>query len=340
MASSHTNIPPATQASAEPQEGFSEKLAVFIFPLVIILCAVVAFLAPDTFEPLSNYTNPLLMVIMFSMGLTLTLPDMALVAKRPLPIFLAAACQYIVMPTSALLISKVFGLNEAVTVGLILLGSVPGGTASNVMAYLAKGDVALSVAMTSVSTLLSPLMTPFLMLWLAGQTAEVDGAGMMWSLVQTVLIPVLLGLGLRLVAAKAVDFVLPALPWVAIFGVGAVVMAVVSKSQESLMVVGFVVFIGVAIQNFIGYVCGYYLAKATRQREAAARTAAIEVATQNSGLASALALQFFTPEAALPGVVAAVWANITGAIYAAISRRRPLENEGERDIEKHSVSVS
>lgn len=337
--SQETNTVTASTAN-EPQEGKSEKLAVFIFPLVIVLCAVVAFLAPDTFAPLSGYTTPLLMVIMFSMGLTLTLPDMALVAKKPVPVFLAAACQYIVMPLSALLISKAFGLNEAVTVGLILLGSVPGGTASNVMAYLAKGDVALSVAMTSVSTLLSPLMTPFLMLWLAGQTAEVDGAGMMWSLVQTVLIPVLLGLGLRAVANKAVDFVLPALPWIAIFGVGAVVMAVVAKSQEALMVVGLVVFIGVAIQNFVGYVCGYYMAKLTRQREAAARTAAIEVATQNSGLASALALQFFTPEAALPGVVAAVWGNITGAIYAAISRRRPLEKAPAPQPVKQPVSAA
>nr|WP_276622101.1 MULTISPECIES: bile acid:sodium symporter family protein [unclassified Corynebacterium] len=330
-----------TASSAnEPQEGRSEKFAVFIFPLVIVLCAVVAFLAPDTFTPLSNYTNQLLMVIMFSMGLTLTLPDMALVAKRPIPIALAVVCQYIVMPVSALLISKAFGFNEAVTVGLILLGSVPSGTASNVMTYLAKGDVALSVAMTSVSTLVSPLMTPFLMLTLAGQTTAVDGAGMVWSLVQTVLVPVILGLVLRSVATKAVDFVLPVLPWVAIFGVGAVVMAVVSKSQEALMIVGFVVFIGVAIQNFVGYVCGYYLAKITRQREAVARTAAIEIATQNSGLASALALQFFTPEAALPGVVAAVWANITGAIYAAISRRRPLEKTPAPQRVKQPVSAA
>lgn len=304
-----------------------EKIAVYAFPLVIIACAAVAFASPSAFEPVGQYTKQLLMVIMFSMGLTLTIPDLALVAKRPMPIFLGVLCQFAIMPTSALLVAKVLGLSDAATVGLILLGSVPGGTASNVMAFLAKGDVALSVAMTSVSTLVSPIMTPLLMLWLAGQTADVDGKGMMWSLVQTVLIPVGLGLLLRVLASKAVDKVLPLLPWVAIAGIGAVVMAVVSKSQEKLVTVGLVVFVGVAIQNLIGFVFGYYLAKLARERESAARTTAIEVATQNSGLASALALQFFTPEAALPGVVAAVWANVTGAIFAAIVRRKPLDEK-------------
>ena len=180
-------------------------------------------------------------------------------------------------------------------------------------------------------------MTPLLMLWLAGQTAEVDGAGMMWSLVQTVLIPVGLGLLLRVIASKAVDKVLPALPWVAIAGIGGVVTAVVSKSQDKLVTVGLVVFIGVAIQNLIGFLFGYYMAKLARQREAAARTTAIEVATQNSGLASALALQFFTPEAALPGVVAAVWANVTGAVFSAIVRRKPIDDEVESS--KTAVSV-
>lgn len=308
-----------------------EKLAVYIFPIVIIACAFVAFMSPNTFEPIGQYTSQLLMVIMFSMGLTLTIPDLALVAKRPLPIFLGVICRFAIMPTSAVLVAKLLGLSDAATVGLILLGSVPGGTASNVMAYLAKGDVALSVAMTSMSTLVSPIMTPLLMLWLAGQTAEVDGTGMMWSLVQTVLIPVGLGLLLRVIASKAVDKVLPALPWVAIAGIGGVVMTVVSKSQDKLVTVGLVVFAGVAIQNLIGFLFGYYSAKLARQREAAARTTAIEVATQNSGLASALALQFFTPEAALPGVVAAVWANVTGAIFAAIVRRKPIVNEPQTE---------
>ncbi|MCQ9677478.1 bile acid:sodium symporter family protein [Corynebacterium sp. BF-R-2] len=302
-----------------------EKLAVYAFPLVIVACAAVAFMSPSTFEPVGQYTKQLLMVIMFSMGLTLTFPDLALVAKRPLPIFLGVLCQFAIMPTSALLVAKILGLSDAATVGLILLGSVPGGTASNVMAYLAKGDVALSVAMTSVSTLVSPIMTPLLMLWLAGETADVDGAGMMWSLVQTVLIPVGLGLLLRVIASTVVDKILPVLPWVAIAGIGAVVMAVVSQSQDKLVTVGLIVFVGVAIQNAIGFLCGYYLAKLARERESAARTTAIEVATQNSGLASALALQFFTPEAALPGVVAAVWANVTGAIFSAIVRRTPLD---------------
>lgn len=319
----HEAHPTATEEAASK----GEKMAVLIFPVVIVFAAVIAFIAPEPFVGVGPYVTYLLMFIMFTMGLTLTIPDLALVAKRPLPILIGVVCQFIVMPLSAVLVSKMLGLSDAVTIGLILLGSVPGGTASNVVAYLAKGDVALSVAMTSVSTLVSPIMTPMLMLWLAGEATEVDGAGMMWTLVQTVLIPVGLGLTLRFFVNSLVDKVIPALPWLSIAAIGTVVMAVVARSQETLVIVGFIVFVGVAIQNFIGFAAGYFTAKATKQREAACRTTAIEVATQNSALASALALQFFTPEAALPGVVAAVWANVTGALYAAFVRSKPIPKD-------------
>ncbi|CAB0844090.1 bile acid:sodium symporter family protein [Corynebacterium diphtheriae] len=228
------------------------------------------------------------------------------------------------MPLSAVAISSILGFDQSLTIGLILLGSVPGGTASNVLAYLAKGDVALSVAMTSVSTLVSPFATPLIMLLLAGESAEVNASGMMVSLLKTVLIPVGFGLILRFFAQRFVDTVLPVLPWLSIVVIGIVMMTVVAGAHAKLALVGIVVVLGVAIQNLIGFIAGYWSARTVRQSEASCRTTSIEVATQNSGLAASMATQFFTPEAALPGAVATICANISGAIYEAIVRRKAL----------------
>ncbi|MEZ2121367.1 bile acid:sodium symporter family protein [Corynebacterium sp. CCM 9203] len=318
------SAPHSPQASHTEER--SATLAVLAFPAVVILCALIAYLTPGAFIPMKPWITPGLMVIMFCMGLTLTLPDIGMVVKRPWPIFLGVVAQYIVMPLSAVLVAKLLNLGPEIAIGLLMLGSVPGGTASNVIAYLAKGDVALSVAMTSVSTLLSPIVTPMLMLYLADAQANVDAAGMTWSLVKTVLIPVGLGLALRMFFGRLVNAILPVLPWLSIGTIGLVIMVVVALSAAKLAVVGFVVLLGVMIQNLIGYIIGYYAPKLMGQKTAACRTTAIEVSTQNSGLASALSTQFFTPEAALPGAIAAIWANVSGAIYAAIVRRRPLRD--------------
>ncbi|PRQ12041.1 sodium-dependent transporter [Corynebacterium sp. 13CS0277] len=318
------DTPSVHDAQDATKEDMSAKLAVAVFPLVVLLGAAFAYVNPTPMLGFKPHLTNLLMVIMFCMGLTLTLPDIGTVVRRPWPIFLGVACQYIVMPASAILVSKMLGLSTELTIGLLLLGSVPGGTASNVIAYLAKGDVALSVAMTSVSTLLSPLLTPVIMLWLADAETQVDASGMMLSLVKTVLVPVIGGLVLRLVANRLVTALLPVLPWLSILVIGIVLMTVVAVNSERLATVGLIVVLGVAIQNLVGFIFGYFSPKLIRQREAACRTTAIEVATQNSALASAMATQFFTPEAAIPGAVATVYANVSGAVYAAIVRRRPI----------------
>ncbi len=182
---------------AQAREDRSAAIAVTGFPLFILAGAILAFFFPAPFLPLANYITYFLMIIMFAMGLTLTIPDFKEIARRPWPVFVGVVAQFVIMPLLAVAVAKLLGLNEMLTLGLLMLGSVPGGTSSNVIAYLAKGDVALSVAMTSVSTLVSPIMTPLLMLWLAGQTTEVDAAGMAWSLAQTVLLPVIGGLIIR-----------------------------------------------------------------------------------------------------------------------------------------------
>lgn len=312
-------------------EDRSSAIAVLVFPVLMIVGAIIAYQTPETFVGFKPYLNPMLMFIMFAMGLTITPPDLKEVARRPWPIALGVVCQFIVMPLSAVAISSILGFDQSLTIGLILLGSVPGGTASNVLAYLsnvlaylAKGDVALSVAMTSVSTLVSPFATPLIMLLLAGESAEVNASGMMVSLLKTVLIPVGFGLILRFFAQRFVNTVLPVLPWLSIVVIGIVMMTVVAGAHAKLALVGIVVVLGVAIQNLIGFIAGYWSARAVRQPEASCRTTSIEVATQNSGLAASMATQFFTPEAALPGAVATIYANISGAIYAAIVRRKAL----------------
>lgn len=315
----------ALKAPATAEKDKSSTLVVLGFPLFILAGTGLAFMSPATFIPLTNYTTYFLMGIMFAMGLTLTIPDFKVIAQRPLPVFLGVLAQFVIMPCLALFVGWLLGLGPGLAVGLLMLGSVPGGTASNVITYLARGDVALSVAMTSVSTMVSPLMTPLLMLWLAGERTEVNGADMAWSLLETVLLPVIAGLVLRFYADRFVTRIEPALPWISIIGIGGVVFGAVGANAERLAQVGLIVFVAVLLHNLLGYVLGYFTGKLFRLPEASNRTMAVEIGTQSAGLASAMAGRFFSPEAAIPGAVAAVLHNITGAIYAAVMRSRSLE---------------
>lgn len=307
------------------KEDRSAAFIVVAFPAFILIGAIAAFIFPATFAPLTNYINLFLTIIMFTMGLTLTVPDFQMVLKRPMPVFIGVVAQFVIMPLLAVAVAKAMGLNPALAVGLLMLGSVPGGTSSNVIAFLSRGDVALSVTMTSVSTIVAPIMTPALMLLLAGTTTEVDGAGMAWSLVQTVLLPVIIGLTLRVFLSKWINRIMPVLPWLSILGIGGVVFGAVANNAERLMTVGLIVFAAVTVHNVLGYFLGYVTGRLFKFPEAVNRTMAIEISTQSAGLASGMAGRFFSPEAALPGAVAAVVHNITGAIYTAIVRNRPLD---------------
>lgn len=322
---------------SKTEEGRSAVIIIYAFPTFILLGAIIAFIFPEPFIPLTNYINIFLTIIMFTMGLTLTVPDFQMVLKRPLPILIGVVAQFVIMPFLAIVVAKMFNLNPALAVGLLMLGSVPGGTSSNVIAFLARGDVALSVTMTSVSTIVSPIMTPFLMLMLAGTETAVDGGGMAWTLVQTVLLPVIIGLVLRVFLNKWIDKILPILPYLSILGIGGVVFGAVAANAERLVSVGLIVFVAVIVHNVLGYVVGYLTGRVFKFPEAANRTMAIEIGTQSAGLASGMAGRFFTPEAALPGAVAALVHNITGAVYVGLVRNRPLTKASRK---KESVAVS
>lgn len=317
---------PAPQAPApSAREDRSAKVAVTVFPLIILGALVGGLVFPDAAAPLLSGVNYALMVIMFGMGLTLTLPDFAVVARRPWPIILGVLLQFIVMPLSALFVTWAFHLDPALAVGVILVGCAPGGTASNVVAYLAKGDVALSVAMTSVSTLLSPLVTPILTKYLAGQYMPVDAPAMAKSIMMIVFIPVVLGLIVRRLMPRFVATVLPALPWMSVLGISYAVLGLVGASSERILSGGLLVLAVVIVHNALGLGLGYGVARISGVGESAARTTAIEVGMQNSGLAAGLGAQYFTPEAAVPGAIFSVWHNVSGSALAAFFQRCPLD---------------
>ncbi|OKL54993.1 Bile acid:sodium symporter [Bowdeniella nasicola] len=328
MSTSTSHSSSTAPAGSDAATEHNAKLAVSVFPVLVILGAVVAYLAPGSIAPaLGPWVTTMLGVIMFAMGLTLTPPDFVLVAKRPVPVLLGVVAQYVIMPLAGWAIATVLALPPELAVGVILVGCAPGGTSSNVVTYLAKGDVALSVTMTSISTLLAPIFTPLLALWLAGQRMDVSGSAMALSIVKVVLIPVIAGLVLRLLIPRVVAAVLPALPWLSVAGITGVVMAVVAGSADKIAAAAGIIMLAVVLHNALGYGLGYGLAKVTCQREAACRATAVEVGMQNSGLAATLAATFISPLAALPAAIFSVWHNLSGALLAAILRARPITDE-------------
>lgn len=310
----------------DPQER-SARIAVLGFPVFILLGAVIAMFVPQWFQPLTPAITPLLGFIMLTMGLTLTLPDFALIAKRPVVVLIGVIAQFGIMSFAAWLVGTLLGLDPALKFGLLMLGSVPGGTTSNVVTYLAKGDVALSVTLTSCSTLLSPIVTPLLMLLYADKELQLDGVGLALGLVQTVLIPVIAGLVLRAVFNRYVERLLPAMPWLSVFAIGVVVFTTVANSAETLKTAGLLILFAVIVHNVIGYILGWLIGRAFGYHSAVNRAIAIEVGTQSAALSSKMSVQFYgvdsivSAQAGLPGAVAAVWHNIAGALFAFIVRR-------------------
>jgi len=238
-------------------------------------------------------------------------------------VLVGVVAQYLIMPLVGWALCYVFGLPDAVAVGVILVGCAPGGTASNVISYLAKADVALSVTMTSISTLLAPLMTPLLTAWLVGNRMPVDGAAMAKNILLMVLAPVLGGFIVRFVAGKFVEKILPLLPWISVFGICYVLLVVVSGSVNKILTSGALIIAVVICHNLLGYLFGYLAGRVGRGSDKASRTTAIEVGMQNSALAATLAKTHFasTPETALPAAVFSVWHNLSGALLAMFFRR-------------------
>ncbi|MGY0692019.1 bile acid:sodium symporter family protein [Virgibacillus sp. FSP13] len=296
-----------------------EKISSFAgntFAVWVILFAILSFFLPGGFTWIAPHIALLLGIIMFGMGLTLSLSDFKAVFQAPKSVLIAVLAQFIIMPLLAYGLATIFQLPAEVAVGVILVGCCPGGTASNVMTFLAKGNTALSVSVTAVSTLLAPILTPALTLLLASKWLPVSAGDMFLSIVKIVLVPIVLGIVIRLLFRKQVEKSVAVLPLVSVIGIVAVASAVVAVNTENIVKEGLLIFAVVVLHNCLGLALGYVLGKLLKLDLRDQKAVSIEVGMQNSGLGSTLALAHFSPIAAVPSAIFSVWHNISGPILA------------------------
>lgn len=293
----------------------------------IILVAIFTFFEPDTFGWVRGNTQTVILgLIMLTMGLTLTPNDLKIMAQRPLDIFIGACAQFLIMPCLAYTLTKVFGLEPALAIGILLVGSCPGGVSSNIMSYLCHGDVAFSVGMTCASTLLAPVMTPLLMQVTAGQIIEIDTIGMFCNILIVTIIPVGIGCFLNYIYGHKEYFpvIQSYMPGLSVICLACIVGGVISTVHDPLIERGLELFLWtfavVLCHNTLGYCLGYFTGKAFHFSTAKKRTLSIEVGMQNAGLATVLANTFFAaqPLAVLPCAISCAWHSISGTILAGI----------------------
>ena len=297
------------------------------FPLIVLAAGTLAVLVPGPFLVLGAWVTPLLMMIMLGMGMTLRAADLALVVRRPFALIIGILAQFIIMPVTGWLLVTLLDLDPAIAVGVILVAAAPGGTASNVMTYLARGDLAVSVAMTTVSTLIAPILTPLIVLLLAGSYLPVDAVGLFLSIVQIVLVPIVIGLLLQRFLPRLVERLVEWMPLISVVGITLVLLAVVSSSAATIIASGLFIAGIVIVLNGVGLSLGYFTARAVGLDEATRRAVAIEVGMQNSGLAAGLARTHFSPEAAVPAAIFSVWHNVSGSALASWWSRRPPQKK-------------
>ncbi|MCH5583488.1 bile acid:sodium symporter family protein [Shimazuella sp. AN120528] len=301
-----------------------EKISSFAgktFTLWVILFAIIAYVLPDQFKWIGGYVVPLLGIVMFGMGLTLSADDFKEVFRRPKDVAIGVICHYIIMPGLAFLLAWGLNLPPEIAVGVILVGCCPSGTASNVMVFLARGDVALAVSIASVSTILAPLVTPLLILVLASKWVAINMVSLILSIVQVVIIPLALGFIIKKFFGKQAKASVKALPLVSTIAIVMIVAGVVAGSQEKIAATGLLIFAVVILHNILGFVLGFFLSRLLGMDLAKQKAVALEVGMQNSGLGVAIATANFSPLAAVPSAIFSVWHNISGSLLASLFSR-------------------
>ncbi|MDE8033675.1 bile acid:sodium symporter family protein [Actinobacillus equuli subsp. equuli] len=290
------------------------------FAIWVVFFAFIAAQFPDTFKQFVPWIPYLLGIVMLGMGLTLTFKDFAEVTKNPKAAILGVIAQFVVMPSIAFVLAKAFQLPPDLAIGVILVGSCPGGTSSNVMTYLAKGNTALSVACTTVSTLLAPLLTPAVFYIFASEWLEIDAGAMFVSVLKMVLLPIFIGVVIRSIFKQKIEQFSQTMPLISVFAIVLIVTAVVSVSKDRIIESGLLIFLVVVLHNGLGYLIGYLIGRVFKLPIADSKTIAIEVGMQNSGLGAALAALHFkaNPLIAVPSAVFSFWHNISGPILAMI----------------------
>lgn len=292
--------------------------------LLVVCTSALALFVPTSFSWIeTSAITPMLGIVMFGMGLTLKPSDFKPVVMHPKDILIGELAQFVVMPGAAWALCKILNLPSELALGVILVGCCPGGTASNVICYLAKGDIALSVAMTGVSTLLAPIVTPALVLLLAGKQVDVDVLAMFMSIVQVVILPIVLGFIVNHFLGKLTERITPILPMVSTIAISLIIGIVVSHNAQNILSCSLIVAVVVILHNALGLSLGYLIGRILGIDSKKRTAIAIEVGMQNSGLATSLAASHFAmfPMATVPGAIFSVWHNFSGSIAAQIFRR-------------------
>ncbi len=299
-------------------------------PFIILGAAILSFIVPDTGLWISTgWINYMLMAVMFGMGLTIKPEDFRVVFTRPRDVLIGCAAQFTVMPLAAYVLCLIFGLKEGLMMGMILVGACPGGTASNVISYFAKGDVALSVGMTAVSTLLAPVLTPAIVFLIMNESIDVDAFSMFLSIIQVVIVPIALGFLISHFLPKATEKASSVLPLFSIIAISLIIMCIISHNVDNIKDCGAELFAAVILHNALGFLFGFLIARACRMTPKRSSTVSIEVGMQNSGLATSLATTSF-PDlsmATVPGAIFSVWHNLSGSLLAAFFSRKNEESE-------------
>lgn len=301
-----------------------ERFSQFVsntFAIWVLLFAALSFFIPSGFSWIGAYITTLLGIVMFGMGLTITVADFKEVLTRPKDVAVGVVGQFLIMPTLAFLLVKLFNLQPEIAIGVILVGCCPGGTSSNVMTFLSKGDVALSVTVTSITTLLAPIVSPGLIYLFASEYIDVAPSALFMSIVKVIIIPIALGFIVQKFFSKQAKASVKVMPLVSVVAIVAIVAAVVAGNQQKIAETGLIIFAVVVLHNCLGYLIGYLFGKIFSMNLAKKKAIAIEVGMQNSGLGASLAVAHFSPLAAVPSAIFSVWHNISGPILATIFSR-------------------
>ena len=313
-----------------------KKFKGFSFTVLVFAAVSVSMFYPAFFTSIGDFQLkslivPLLQLIMFGMGTAMSIKDFAGVVKMPKGVLVGLLCQFTIMPVLGFAIASLFGFPAEIAAGVVLIGSSPSGLASNVMAYLAKANLALSVTLTAVSTVLAPLMTPLLMETFAGQFVPIDFLGMMMSIVKIVILPIIAGLLFNYFFHGKAKWLDKAMPIVSMAGIALIIAIITAAGRDSLLTIGLFLILAAIIHNIAGYFLGYWSCRALKMKEQDCRTIALEVGMQNGGLASGIALEM--GKVATIGLAPAVfgpWMNISGSSLATWWRDKdPGKNSNE-----------
>lgn len=317
------------------------------FGVIAVIFLLLGMVTPGSFKWVLgkvggiSVLSALLGVVMFGMGMTMDIHDFVAVLKRPKDLFLGAFAQFIIMPALAYAISTAFNLDPALTAGVVLVGTCPGGTSSNVITFMSKGDLALSVAMTTVSTVLAPILTPFITYLLIGERIAFSPIGMFWSIVQIVILPIALGLFIKSVMPKLAEAGAAFTPAISSLAISLIIAGVIGASRDNIIKASGVILMVVILHNVLGYMLGFTVARMVGLSWKKAIALSVEVGMQNSGLATGLAKTHFAalPMATVPGAIFSAWHNISGALLAFLFRNYITPHFGDAEAIADNAST-